>query len=109
MKLSKTRILVLVLLILGVASITWAAQPAVNAPAVDQPSSDAPAVDVPSNNAPIVPAEIDGLFVQPTETGACCRADCFSQKYACLEACGYLNDPCREQCRIEYDACILNC
>jgi hypothetical protein len=102
----KTRITfaLLALAVLVAAGTAWAAQPT-----VEQPSAENPEVTVPAETGTIVPSEIDGLFVDPAEQGACCRGDCFAQKMDCLDACGFEDQVCRDQCHAAYDACISNC
>lgn len=52
----------------------------------------------------------DLLAMDPdrVNVGACCWAQCFEQKTACREACGF-SSPCLEQCQQEFEACKSNC
>ncbi len=111
----------LALLVLGAASVAWAAQPStdqatgqaeVNAPAADAPTVTAPAT-TPGEGGEIIPAELPGLFQQPVETDACCWADCRTYRNECLALCPALGEPdptgCRDQCYSEFDTCTQSC
>jgi len=101
--------ILLALLVLTAAGVAWAAQTAPTtapeAPAV----SNAPAenVQAPAQDD-VLSLEIDGLFIEPTETGPCCRVDCMDAKTACLAVCG-TDFVCRSNCADEYWACLTNC
>lgn len=80
--------------------------------AAEQTPAQAPvddaAVEAPAEGGTIVPAEIDGLFVEPTPMGPCCRFECWSEFEQCRTACGG-DTECRQGCRDTYDACLPNC
>jgi hypothetical protein len=102
----------LALLVLTAAGVAWAAQTAPTtapeAPAVSNaPAENGTAIEAPAQDG-VLPLEIDGLFIEPSETGACCRAECLENKTACLDACGG-DIACRSNCADEYWACLTNC
>lgn len=120
----KTTLSTLVVALLVVAAgVAWAGQATVQAP--EDPAAEAPAVETPApEQAPDAELPADGeveldeatleaLFQDPTETGACCMADCFEQRTACMDACPPYGDPdraaCVDRCWAEYDACKTHC
>lgn len=119
----KTTLSTLVLVLLVAAGAAWAGQAAVQAP--DAPAAEAPAAETPApEQAPEteLPAEgeveldeatLEALFQDPTETGACCVANCWEQRNLCEEACPPYGDPerdaCIDRCRAEFEGCRSHC
>lgn len=95
-----------VVLALAAATLVWAAQPAVEAPAPAQ----APEVAAPTGDAAVA---LEDLFVDPVEVGACCVADCFAAWEVCISECPPFGDPyaeaCRQGCADDRYACRRNC
>ena len=101
--------ILLALLVVTAAGVAWAAQTAPATTPEAPAASNAPAesVQAPAQDD-VLPLQIDGLFVEPSETGACCRAECLENKTACQEACG-ADQACRSACGDTYWACVANC
>lgn len=94
--------------LLALVVLTFAGFAGATEQAPTQAPVDDAAVDAPAEGGTIIPAEIDGLFVEPTPMGPCCRVDCWNEFEACRNACG-LDEACREQCHNTYDSCLTNC
>lgn len=104
----KTRLthLLFALLVVTVAGAVWAGQP--TAPA-DTPEVLEAEVTVPQDDVDAALEAIDELFVEPSETGACCRGDCFAAYIECKESCDIGDQLCGNQCSAARDACNSNC
>jgi len=102
---------VFALLILGIAGIAWAAQPA--ADQAEQVVATTPDAAPAPNTGDLIPSDLDLLLAQPTATGACCWADCRTERNTCLDGCPPVGDPgweaCFDGCNNTYIACTNNC
>jgi hypothetical protein len=105
MKIRTAYVLFALVLALGAAGagIAWAAQPAVDSPEAETPEATASA-----EAGTIVPAELDGLFIEPTEQGACCFAGCWEEWADCALACNG-DSVCEHGCRDDKERCLTNC
>jgi hypothetical protein len=107
MKLRIAYILV-VLLVAGAAGIAWASQGA----ATPSPAQT-PEVGSPAEDGGIVAPELDELFIDPTDLGACCFAECYEQRSECLAGCPPISDPgweaCINNCGQQFNDCRANC
>lgn len=101
----KTARILLALLVLTVAGVAWAAQPA-PATSPEAPAAPNAELNAPAQNGALV--NIDGLFIEPAETGACCRANCLEERVACNDACA--GEPgCFSACYDQYLSCVSFC
>lgn len=94
------------LVLITAAGMAFAAQP--SADTAEEPVAPDAEVTSPTQQEEIVPSQIDGLFVEPVEQDACCRANCLEEKTACQNACS--GEPgCFDQCWDEYNDCVSFC
>jgi len=102
--------ILLALLVVTAAGVAWAAQTAPATTPEAPAASNAPAesVQAPAQDD-VLPLQIDGLFIEPSETDACTCAECFEQRMACRAACGSLDQQCLDQCADEFRACRATC
>lgn len=104
--------LALTLLVLGMAGIAWAGPAAVRAP--QEPVAETPAPDqaaeasLPAEEGELDEITLEGLFQEPVEVGACCKANCMDQWSTCMFGCGG-DSICNAQCREEKEACEAQC
>lgn len=94
--------LALAFLALGLVGIAWSGQSPVQAEPQAPPA--APEGDPEGNLLELYPEPVEA-------TGACCVADCSSEREDCWVVCSSApNIPaCREQCSIEYQECRSHC
>lgn len=100
----KTLFSLVAVLVLAIAGVAWASQPAASAPEAPEPAAEATA---PAGESGLGDeAAFEGLSPEPVEM--CCRAACFAEYEACLSACG--GDPvCGQGCSDARQACVQGC
>jgi hypothetical protein len=108
----KATLRTLIALLLVSAGLAWASAGEVTelAPAAPAPADHPQQIDDEAQDEQELTSE-DLLAMDPdkVDAGACCMADCFEERAACKEACGFFNQPCLEQCQVEFEACRSNC
>lgn len=109
----KATLRTLIALLLVSAGLAWASAGEVTelapaAPAqVDQPQQVDDQAQT-EDNQELTSEDLLVMDPDKVNVGACCWAECFEEKMACREACGF-SSPCLEQCQAEFEACKSNC
>jgi hypothetical protein len=106
----KATLRTLIALLLVSAGLAWASAGEVTELAPAAPADHPQQIDDEAQDEQELTSE-DLLAMDPdrVDAGACCMADCFEQRQACKQACGFFNPPCLEQCQVEFEACRSNC
>ncbi|MGD2115649.1 MAG: hypothetical protein PVG07_11385 [Acidobacteriota bacterium] len=95
---SKRSLFVVLALVLAVAGVAWAAQPVTpTTPELDAEVSQ-----------PVIDAELEELFLDPQELGACCFAECWEVWGVCVEGCNG-DTACRQACTADRRECTSHC